>query len=94
MGFNKHSRNVTCNLLLSLKQEAKSLIKAPGSLYQSRQAGGCWLRGEAGQAGCRGMQSWLHFATWPLSWDCRDPGQGMEMGARPAENGDYCIDTV
>lgn len=30
MGFNKHCRNVTCNLLFSLKQEAKSLITAAG----------------------------------------------------------------
>lgn len=64
MGFNKHSRNVTCNLLLSLKQEAKSLIKALGSLYQSQQVAGCWLWGEAGQAGCRNTQSWVCFATF------------------------------
>lgn len=30
MGFNKHRRNVTCNLLFSLKQEAKSLITVAG----------------------------------------------------------------
>lgn len=79
MGFNKHSCNVTCNLLLSLKQEAKSLIKAPGSPYQSQQVVGCWLWGDAGRADCRDTQSQVHFAMHPLSCDCRDSGQGMVM---------------
>lgn len=79
MGFNKHSRNVTCNLLLSLKQEAKSLIKAPGSLYQSQQVAGCWLWGEAGQAGCRDMLSWVCFGECPSVWHCRNRGHCMEM---------------
>lgn len=39
MGFNKQRRNVTCNLLLSLKQEARSLIKAPGPRFRHGEQG-------------------------------------------------------
>lgn len=77
MGFNKHSRNVTCNLLLSLKQEAKSLIKAPGSRIS---------HGKRGDAGCGGRLAELAAGAWSRvrfaahlpSWDCRHPGQGTE----------------
>lgn len=49
MGFNKQRRNVTCNLLLSLKQEARSLIKAPGPRLR---------HGEQGVLAWGGQQGW------------------------------------